>query len=450
MSKFKLTKKQEEALNLFTGTAQEILLYGGSRSAKTFFIIYAIVTRALKTKSRHAVFRHRFNHLKQSVIGDTLPKVISLAYPAAKKKMKLNRSDWCLRFYNGSEIWFGGLDDNERTEKILGNEFATIFFNEASEISYKAYTTALTRLAQKTALTNRVYVDCNPPAKGHWVYKKFIELKEPADLTDIAPETVASLLMNPHDNAENISDDYIKRLETLPALERDRFLHGLFCDTVTGGVYTKELNALERNRQITKLSPDTKYPLHAVFDIGTSDATAVWFVQFLPDKILFLDYYENNFEALPHYLKIIEDKGYKIGTMFLPHDAKNRSWASGKSTFDVATDYALKLGFRVEMLPRISVMEGINFARTVFGVTYFDYANCAKGLECLRNYRIAFNEKLGRYEDMPLHDWSSHGADAFRYACLAYSRRIIRSIPEKKAQMGFTFNDLKMRINRRI
>ncbi|MCL2389297.1 MAG: phage terminase large subunit [Elusimicrobia bacterium] len=452
MSSFKLTQKQLQALELFTSQAQEILLYGGSRSAKTFFIIYAIITRALKAPgSRHAIFRHRFNHLRQSVIGDTLPKVIGLAYPAAKRKAKLSRTEWCLRFDNGSEIWFGGLDDKERTEKILGNEFSTIFFNEASEISYKAYTTALTRLAQKTALTNKIYIDCNPPAKGHWIYKKFIEFKEPIGLTPLSPQNLASLLMNPGDNSENISDDYLERLQALPALERDRFLYGLFCDTVTGGVYTKELSALEKSRHITALNIDENYPLHAVFDIGARDATAIWFVQFFKNKILFCDYYENNFEALPHYLKVIQDKGYRISTMFLPHDAKNRNWASGKSAFEVANKYALKLGFKVEVLPRIGIMEGINFARTVFSNIFFDHAKCARGIEALRNYRIAFNERLGRYEDTPLHDWASHGADAFRYACLAYSRRAVGYFFDKAPTAsahtkGFTFNDLKARL----
>lgn len=119
---FALTAKQNEAIKLFAGDAGIILLYGGARSTKTFTIVRNIVTRALiAPKSRHAVLRFRFSHVKASVIYDTFPKVMELCFPGIP--YKLNKSDWFATLPNDSEIWFGGLDDKERTEKILGNEY---------------------------------------------------------------------------------------------------------------------------------------------------------------------------------------------------------------------------------------------------------------------------------------------------------------------------------------
>ena len=130
---FALTAKQDEARDLFGSEAMYYLLYGGARSTKTFTLIRLVIVRALAAPgSRHAVLRFRFNHVKLSVILDTFPKVMELCFP--DMTYVLSKSDWYVTFPNGSEIWFGGLDDKERTEKILGNEYATIFLNECSQI----------------------------------------------------------------------------------------------------------------------------------------------------------------------------------------------------------------------------------------------------------------------------------------------------------------------------
>ena len=126
---FKFTEKQLEARSKMALEYMYFMLFGGSRSGKTFLIIYAIVIRALKSKgSRHVALRFRFNAIKASIIFDTFPKVMKLCFPGVE--YNINKTDWIATFKNGSEIWFGGLDDKERTEKILGQEYSTIFLNE--------------------------------------------------------------------------------------------------------------------------------------------------------------------------------------------------------------------------------------------------------------------------------------------------------------------------------
>ena len=153
---FVKTEKQRIALDLLGSDPKYTLLYGGSRSGKSFIIIYAIIHRALRVAgSRHLIVRFAFNHAKQSLWHDTIPKVLSLCFPGVNPV--LNKSVWFIEFGNGSQIWLGGLDDKDRTEKVLGNEYATIFINEASQVSYQSYSILLTRLAQKTELKNRIY-----------------------------------------------------------------------------------------------------------------------------------------------------------------------------------------------------------------------------------------------------------------------------------------------------
>lgn len=230
MQVFKKTSKQKLAIALLSSAAVRILLYGGSRSGKTFIIIRAIVIRALKApESRHVILRFRFNHVKQSIWYDTFPKVMKLCFPDVPYKE--NKSDWFISFPNGSEIWIGGLDDKERTEKILGKEYATMYFNECSQISYDSVTTALTRLAQKTNLVNRAYFDCNPPSKKHWVYRWFFEHIDPETKEPVDQNMFAQMRLNPADNEANLADGYIEQtLGSMPERKRKRFKDGEFLD----------------------------------------------------------------------------------------------------------------------------------------------------------------------------------------------------------------------------
>lgn len=244
---FKLTAKQTSANDLLGSDARHIMLYGGSRSGKTFVLIRAIVTRALAYESRHAVLRYRFNHLKASIIYDTLPKVMDLCFPGVAEHCKLDKSDWFYQFPNGSEIWFGGLDEKERTEKILGQEYATLFLNECSQIPYASRSIAVTRLAQKTPLRNKAYYDCNPPGMAHWTYRLFTEKRDPLSREPMGrPENFGSMIMNPKDNLQNLSPEYIEELEALPESQRRRFLLGQFADASESALWSLEL--LDQNR----------------------------------------------------------------------------------------------------------------------------------------------------------------------------------------------------------
>ena len=157
---FKKTSDQDAATDLLISDAGHVLLYGGSRSGKTFLFIYALFFRALKCKSRHAMLRYRFAHAKQSLVYGTIPEVFRVCFPElGSSDSYLNKSDWFYKLPNGSEVWIGGLDDKERTEKILGNEYSTIYFNECSQIPYSSVLTARTRLAEKMSSVSLTFTD---------------------------------------------------------------------------------------------------------------------------------------------------------------------------------------------------------------------------------------------------------------------------------------------------
>ena len=167
MAEFRYSPAQRRALEMLGSGAKFCLLYGGSRSGKTFVLCCALIVRALKGPcSRHAVIRRHFNGVRSAVGGDTMPKALRCRFP--ELKYEYSRSDSVFRFPNGAEIQLVGLDDAQRAEKILGREFATLYFNECSELDFASVQTALTRLAQNVpGLTDKAFFDCNPPGKSH-------------------------------------------------------------------------------------------------------------------------------------------------------------------------------------------------------------------------------------------------------------------------------------------
>lgn len=185
---------------------------------------------------------------------DTLPKVMRSCFPQVP--CNINKSDWFLPLPNGSEIWMGGIDDKERTEKILGKEFATILLNECSQIPYASRNVILTRLAQRCdyslggqarTLALKMYYDQNPPSKSHWAYQLFYQHRDPETKQPVPDaQEYAHLTINPGDNLENLPADYISTLERLPARLRRRFLLGQYGETAPDALWTEEL--IERYR----------------------------------------------------------------------------------------------------------------------------------------------------------------------------------------------------------
>jgi len=255
------------------------MLFGGSRSGKTFLHVRNTVYRGLKAPgSRHAMLRFRFNHIKASIVLDTFPKVMQLAFPGVD--YDLNKSDMYVTYENGAQIWFAGLDDKERTEKILGQEYVTLYFNECSQIPMASVDTAITRLAQKVytkiegrepaILKPRAYYDCNPPTKGHWTYKRFIQKIDPETKTTLLNAgEYAYFQMNPHDNAENLSDGYLDTLKGLSARLRKRFLDGEFADATPNQLFADE--TIEKWRVLDGTVPDFVRVVIAVDPSGSGD-----------------------------------------------------------------------------------------------------------------------------------------------------------------------------------
>jgi phage terminase large subunit-like protein len=218
------------------------LIVGGARSGKTFLFVRSVVVRALRGQaSRHAILRFRGNAVRSSIGLDTLPKVMEVCFPHIP--LVEHRQEGYFQLPNGSQIWLGGLDDKDRVEKILGQEYATIYFNECSQIPYSSVIIARTRLAQVVSgLKQRAYYDLNPGGTGHWTHREFFDHRDPVSGKPIVdPESFGQTYISPSENSDNLSPEFLRSLETLPEKQRKRFWDGQYVAEVDGALWTYDL-----------------------------------------------------------------------------------------------------------------------------------------------------------------------------------------------------------------
>jgi phage terminase large subunit-like protein len=237
---------QVRARELFKSGKRFLLVYGGSRSGKTFEVLRTIVNRALLSAgSRHLVVRQEGTAAKRSIVKDTFPKMMALCWPEMGYEWKEQYGYFTLA--NGSEIWVGGLNDDKALEKILGAEYASIYINEASEVRYSAFTLLRSRLAQTAAtiegkpLSQRFYADLNPTTRQHWTYRLWIDGVDPETQAGIDTDQFGHVVVNPMDNAANLSQEYINDLRALPDRARKRFLEGKYVEDVEDALWRRSM-----------------------------------------------------------------------------------------------------------------------------------------------------------------------------------------------------------------
>jgi phage terminase large subunit len=187
---------------------------------------------------------------------------------------------------------------------------------------------------------------------------------------------------------------------------------------IKGAFYSEEMRAMLAEERIRPIKIGTDVRVHTAWDLGVSDSTAIWFVQCVGRERRLVDYYEGSGVGLGHYAQVLHDKriqhGWKYGDHYFPHDIKIREFSSGQSRLQSLA----ALGIDAIAVPQSNVLDGINLTRRMLGRTWIDCNRCERGIEALRQYRREYDDRLKDWRKNPLHDWTSHAADALRtFAC---------------------------------
>lgn len=201
-----------------------------------------------------------------------------------------------------------------------------------------------------------------------------------------------------------------------------------FTAGIKGAYWASIISKMEEEGRLQPFEIIKAAPVHVVFDLGWSDATAAWFFQLFNGELRVVDHQEWNEVDIHKIIKEVIDKGYKMGDWWLPHDAKAKSLQTGKSMIEQFR----KHGINPKAVPELDVLDGIQAVRHTLPKLVIDGKRCYQGIEALKNYQKKWNAELGVFSKHPLHDWASHSADAFRYLCLAVRDKDIASTVTKR------------------
>lgn len=206
--------------------------------------------------------------------------------------------------------------------------------------------------------------------------------------------------------------------ERRSGMSEEMVLQEYYCDFsrgVEGSYYGKLIDKAKLDKRIGVVPYETRSPVHTAWDIGYGDSTSIVFWQAVGAEIRIIDFYENQGESLAHYVRVLQGKPYTYGTHYFPHDAAAGSIQTGKTLVQVA----IEQGIKPTVLKRDDISVGIEAARNLLSICFIDGEKCKYLIKCLENYHKKFNEKMNCYSETPVHDWSSHASDAFRYTAMA-------------------------------
>jgi phage terminase large subunit len=186
-----------------------------------------------------------------------------------------------------------------------------------------------------------------------------------------------------------------------------------FSSPVEGSYYGQIINDLETKGRITTIDRDDLCRSFVAWDLGMGDSTCLWVAQLAGKEVRLIDCVENHGVGLDWYVSWLRENKYEGFSQILPHDVEVRELGTGKSRKEVLEE----AGLDITVAPRLSVADGIQAVRRLLPRCWFNHKS-SSGLDALRNYRREFNEKQNVFYDKPLHDWSSHYSDAFRYLAI--------------------------------
>lgn len=387
-----LQKEIHETLSRFN------VLVCHRRFGKTVLVINQIIKDAMNNKKknpRYAYIAPLYRQAKQ-VAWDFLKE-----YTQNIPMRMVNESELRVDLPNGARIQLFGADN---PDSMRGIYLDGACLDEYAQMSQRMWSEVV-----RPALSDRKgwAIFIGTPQGHNQFYELYMGAKDQQNWTTRrykASETgvieAAELEAAKHDMSE---------------AEYDQEFECSWQAAIRGAYYGKIITSIEERGQIANVPHDPAHQVETWWDLGVGDSTVIWFVQRIGQEIHVIDHYEMTGEGLPHYAKVLQDRGYIYSQHVAPHDIEVRELGSGKSRREIARS----LGIDFAVAPKQSVEDGISAVRAMLPRCWFDKTKCKQGLEALRQYRSDYDDRLRVFRPRPLHDWTSHSADAFRYGAVA-------------------------------
>lgn len=418
------------------------------RAGKTVACVNEAVTRALYSR------KHRPRY---AYIGPLLKQAKKIAWEYLKEYTvgfqgkKPSESELTVKLaHNNAEISIYGADN---PDAFRGQYFDGVVLDEYGDMAPSVWSKVLLpTLADRQGWA--VFIG-TPKGKNH--FYKIFRRSQGLDLPENSHEYLTKLswynfILRASESGILAPDELLLQRSEMT---EDEYLQEFECSfdaAVLGTYYASILTLIESRNQIRpEVEYDPNFPVFVVFDLGYTDSTAAWFWQERPDGLAIIDYEEASGKALSYYFDTLRHKGYRYGKIWLPHDARAKSLQTGRSTVEqflaqAFPTYDTGQTRLVDIVPNLSLQHGIDAARLILPSCHFNSVKTHIGVECLRAYRRRWDEELRIFSESPLHDWSSHGSDAFRYLALVSRERIVApsksDLPDLNAPPRITLDQL--------
>jgi phage terminase large subunit len=330
-------------------------------------------------------------------------------YSSVIPGIKTSESELWIEYPNGARVRLYGADNYDRMRGLY-NDGVTI--DEPAQMDPRAWPEVIRpTLSDYNGWASFI----GTPQGRDWFYKvdrneTGEELPDWFRLTLKASETGL------------IKPEELKSLRS--GLSEEQYAQEFECSfeaAVVGAYYGKLMAQADADNRITGVPHEPTAQTFTAWDLGISDSTAIWFAQVVGREVHIIDYYEANGVDLGHYVREIVNRPYMYAGHFVPHDAQAKELGTGKSRLEVLESLGLK---NITVAPMHRVEDGINAVRTIIPRCWFDAKKCSRGLDALKLYRAEFDDKLMTLKPRPVHDWASHGADAFRYLAMTLDTQI--------------------------
>lgn len=375
------------------------VLKGGRGGAKSWGIARALLLMGTTKPLRIVCAREFMKSISQSVHALLSDQISAMGFASFYEI--LNNE---IRGKNGTQFLFAGLHHNVQNIKSLEG-CHICWVEEAQSVSPSSWNTLIPTIRKDNS---EIWISFNPELETDPTYERFVTKP---------PKNSVLITINHSDNPwfPSVLRD---EMEDLRTRNYDQYLNvweGHCKVVLDGAIFANEIRAATLAERFTSVPLEPSKPVQTFWDLGRADKTAIWFAQQVGFEFRVIDYYENQGYALGHYLKVLQDRGYTYGDCWLPHDADNELLASERTI----TQQVRAFGYKTRSVPKTSIASGIEAARSIFPNVFFDKTKCADGLHCLRHYKYDVDPDTRQYSKVPLHDWASHGADAFRYLAVA-------------------------------
>jgi hypothetical protein len=316
-----------------------------------------------------------------------------------------------ITFHNGSTWQVVGSDNYN---SLVGAPPVGIVFSEWSRADPRSWAFLRPILLENGGWS----VFITTPYGDNHAHRMLSSMRGEGAYVEVLPANVTGVF-----SAEQLESERTSLLAEYGAVDgRHLFEQEYLCSfeaPVLGSIYGPEIAALgERVGQVPWV-PERL--VSTSWDIGYGDSTAVWYFQWVAGELRVIDYHEDSGKTLIEHIAVMRSKQYQYDTAYMPHDAGDDRFkmASGKTLIEIMHNN----GLRAEVVAKLGLEVGINQARMRLKTAYFDAKKCARGLECLKNYRWGFSRTANGHTRMPIHDWASHGADAWRYLAVGAKAR---------------------------